>query len=294
MARYADLVNELSKFKKDVLIDIIVEGCVPSNIQMSEELKNHIKVLNEGKGNVPTEVAAVSTHNLKNGAELSEVQNELKMVKRELEYAKTTIDILQTTVKDKELIINLLQESRQTTNINCGVAKSNTNSVEKVQTEHEDHVQTDAASNQTVEHTTSTYSKVASRSHKDFSAKKRNSKTDKVIGSATSKVSEEAENNSQSLFSSAPKRALIHLGKVSLNTKKETIERYLHDTFGKRDYFVEPCPVRENAKSMSFKIEADYSLLNELYTSSNWPTGVTVTRYKLFRRGDTKQFGKEN
>lgn len=49
--------------------------------------------------------------------------------------------------------------------------------------------------------------------------------------------------------------------------------------------------MRDDARSISFKIEADYSLLESLYDAGNWPAGVKVSRYQLFRNKNTKQFG---
>ncbi|KAL3272992.1 hypothetical protein HHI36_014449 [Cryptolaemus montrouzieri] len=60
-------------------------------------------------------------------------------------------------------------------------------------------------------------------------------------------------------FLGVEKRASIHLGKVSFSIKKESIERYLAATFNNKNLMV------ENAKSRSFRVEADYSLLEELY-----------------------------
>ncbi|KAL3283124.1 hypothetical protein HHI36_006280, partial [Cryptolaemus montrouzieri] len=49
-------------------------------------------------------------------------------------------------------------------------------------------------------------------------------------------------------FKSAPKQVLIHLGKKSLNTSKEAVYEHLCKTFSRKDFDVEPCPIRVTPK----------------------------------------------
>ncbi|KAL3279704.1 hypothetical protein HHI36_017210 [Cryptolaemus montrouzieri] len=67
---------------------------------------------------------------------------------------------------------------------------------------------------------------------------------------------------------------VLHLCKVSLNTSlKEAAYEYLCKTFSIKDFDVEPCPMRDDAKSMSFNIAGDIPLLEDIYKKENWPAG---------------------
>ncbi|KAL3278986.1 hypothetical protein HHI36_016503 [Cryptolaemus montrouzieri] len=82
---------------------------------------------------------------------------------------------------------------------------------------------------------------------------------------------------------SAPKRAWICLGKVAMDVTKEQIMTHLKKVHKREDFFVEPLTVPEGAKSTSFKIGANFSIMKNLYDGKKWPSGVSLRRFSFFR-----------
>ncbi|KAL3287068.1 hypothetical protein HHI36_001557, partial [Cryptolaemus montrouzieri] len=101
------------------------------------------------------------------------------------------------------------------------------------------------------------------------------------------------KNSENVCFKSASKQVLIHLGKVSLNKSKEAVYAHLCKTFSRKDFNVQPCPMRYDAKSMSFKIAGEISLLDEIYKNENWTAVVSVARYKLSQVQEKRYFDKQ-
>lgn len=87
-------------------------------------------------------------------------------------------------------------------------------------------------------------------------------------------ITENTDN--QLTFSAAIRRAWIYVGRVDQNTKSEQISKYLHNKFPSNTFQIEQLPKREDATSISFKIGADVSLMDELYNGQMWPAGVIV------------------
>ncbi|CAH0563117.1 unnamed protein product [Brassicogethes aeneus] len=134
-----------------------------------------------------------------------------------------------TTIADKELIIKLLQDN-SLNKIGSNVAGS------------------------------SKYSDIIKNSENPKNEKSANNenkkkhqpeeKTNKITGSKVSTTT---------LFTSATKKAQIHLGKVSLNTEITKIKSYIEEKFKIEDFNVTACPKRENAKNFA----GDEQSLNE-------------------------------
>ncbi|CAH0561686.1 unnamed protein product [Brassicogethes aeneus] len=109
-----------------------------------------------------------------------------------------------------------------------------------------------------------------------------NNSSKKVVGSAT-----------ETAFQSAPRKASFHVGRASLNTSVENISNHFSKKFNRNEFLVEKCPSREGAKSVSFKVESTFSLLEEMYKSENWPAGITVRKYRLFPEQINGEFDKD-
>ncbi|KAL3281316.1 hypothetical protein HHI36_004527, partial [Cryptolaemus montrouzieri] len=168
MAENVEMSQELSKLKKDILIEIIFTKRITDNVTVSEELKYHIEKGFENEGDVFRDAANVNTDNLVN-------------------------------VDTNQLYVNGLKRHSVT---------------------------------------------------REKNIRKRKNKT-VVIGTEGNPDSFNRNNDKGKAFQSTP-IALIHLGRLSLNTSSESMLNYVKKTFSRDDFMVEGCPIRENAESMSF------------------------------------------
>lgn len=92
----------------------------------------------------------------------------------------------------------------------------------------------------------------------------------------------------------AQRRAWVHIGRLAIETTAEQIQEHLVKKFPrykKGDFVIEALPRRSDAKSISFKVGADITLLEGLSESENWPVNVTVRRFNFFRDRRTAQMG---
>lgn len=87
----------------------------------------------------------------------------------------------------------------------------------------------------------------------------------------------------QSTFAAAVRRAWLYVGRVRHGVVADDIKSFLEDRFENCKFVVEALPVRETARSIAFKVGADYSLLEQLKDPSLWPKGVAVKRFTFFR-----------
>ena len=94
-------------------------------------------------------------------------------------------------------------------------------------------------------------------------------------------------------FSGAVKRLWLHVGKVTIGTQTTQIEKYLKKKFPNNTFTVEGLPQHPEARTISFKVGADLSLLEDLYNEAVWPKGVMVQQFlfrnKLFRPQNKSQ-----
>lgn len=204
--------------------------------------------------------------------EIIRIKCDMKVIQSELDCAKTLIKCLEKTIHDKETIINLLNGNKEITTMRneCDVASSTKKSLKEGIKNYQ---KPNRHTNVEIAKLPTTREKLPQRDEQ------KSQKMKKVIGSAENKTKKQDEVNLQG----APRKAVIHLGKVSLNATEDVVYNYLCKKFPMSDFKVEACPTREGASSLSFKIEASFELLSELYKSDNWPTGVTVSKYKFFR-----------
>lgn len=83
-------------------------------------------------------------------------------------------------------------------------------------------------------------------------------------------------------FAGVNKRAWLHIGNVATNATDESVLVYLQNKFPGRKFTAEKLPVRTDARSCSFKVSADLDLMEDIYAGKNWPSDVTVRRFKFF------------
>lgn len=87
----------------------------------------------------------------------------------------------------------------------------------------------------------------------------------------------------QQMFAGVKQRIWLHIGRVELNTTEDNINKHLIQLFTGRSFVVEALKSREGASSISHKIGGDLVLMEVLYDSKNWPSGVTDRRFRFFR-----------
>jgi hypothetical protein len=90
-------------------------------------------------------------------------------------------------------------------------------------------------------------------------------------------------------LSAAPRKIYIYAGNFELNTEEKAILEHLQTTFPHKQFQVERLPRRENAKSVAFKVTADYDLLQQMNNDEIWPEGVLIKRFIFFRNKNTEQ-----
>lgn len=270
MAVSTEFSSELLKLRKDQLIEIILNKCVPNTISVSKELQRYIE------DNINNDLTKLQENNLKNSIPYIKMENELKIIKTELECSKTIVATLKTSVSDKELIISLLQKHNQV-NLdprNCNVADVVKKSQNQGNLPGAKPLYLDVANAPKKVPKQGNQNQPINSSGKQENGKELTNKNkNKIVGS----------NMEEKCFKSVPRRAFVHLGRVHPKTTPDDIKKYVVSTFKRNDFVIEPCPVRDEAKSVSFKIETDISILENLYSSENWPKGVTINRYRFFR-----------
>ncbi|KAL3281895.1 hypothetical protein HHI36_005100 [Cryptolaemus montrouzieri] len=166
---------------------------------------------------------------------MNRLKCDLKVLQNEVDCSKKIIKTLE------ELIIDLLKSGNSAVSEMNGsnVAGSSTNSG------NPQVLYRDALKNTKTDSIAKTNSKTNNNENfKGYEVKE--TKRNITIGSI--------KNSENVCFKSAPKQVLIHLGEVSLNTSKQAVYEHLCRTFSRKDFDVEPCPMRDDAKSISFKI----------------------------------------
>lgn len=101
-----------------------------------------------------------------------------------------------------------------------------------------------------------------------------------IVGSGVSDTSVPSAS-----FSSAVRRAWLSVARADKDTTSQQVLDHLRGNFPGHTFVVEPLPVREDAKSIAFKVGADITLLDKLNRPELWPKGIIVKRYRFFRSG---------
>lgn len=92
---------------------------------------------------------------------------------------------------------------------------------------------------------------------------------------------------SQSSFASATHRAWLHVNRAEIRVRKEDVVNPKKKS-PLSNLQVQIQPRRENSTSVSFKIGADLSLLDELNKPETWPEGIEIRRFCFFERNPRK------
>lgn len=127
MASSADLVNKLSRLNKEHLIDIIINKKVPKGLTVSQEVRDFIET---GGNNFPVQNDGENSQNiednLKTTSDFSPIilNCEVRVLKSELECCKRIIENLEKTINDKNVIIELLNNKNEHSNVESNVATS--------------------------------------------------------------------------------------------------------------------------------------------------------------------------
>ncbi|XP_044766024.1 uncharacterized protein LOC123322209 [Coccinella septempunctata] len=112
---------------------------------------------------------------------------------------------------------------------------------------------------------------------------KNKQKTATIVGTT------QVENSEKLSFAGAVRRAWLHIGRVQRGVSSSEIEKYLRSKFPSETFEITEIQAREGANSVSFKLGANFSLLEELTKLELWPTGITIRRFKFFRSSERQK-----
>lgn len=104
-------------------------------------------------------------------------------------------------------------------------------------------------------------------------------KKPRIIGTASSK--DDKKISSGILI----KRAWLHVAGIDLNVTEDNLTNYLNDKYKRSDFLCFKLDSNNLQPSFSsFKIGADFSLLDTLEKPENWENGLRVSRFNFFRQ----------
>lgn len=259
MGSAADLYAELNKLKKEVLIEIIMNKSIPSGVNVSAELR---KVIKSGEQEVSVDTSKDAREsNLEEGVKVIQLESRVSVLKTELNCSQYIISTLEKTIQDKEDIISLLKNQPSNSKIiseKSSVAESKQNTV------------TAGVSSVGNKHGTPNNVQRALAGRKQ---------SDIIVGEGQSTGASAKSTG----FSGALRRAWLYVGRAHKNTTEQHVTQHLKMNFPNKDFTVEALPVSETANSVSFKVGADISLLDQLSQPEVWPKDVVVRRFKFFR-----------
>ena len=288
MATDADtLCTELNKLKKSDIISLIIHQELPAYVNNNNVLIDFEKTLSESA------LVISRTRSNDDSIEYSDAMEDAtedhenliktcEFVKRENSTLNKLNSHLEKRITDQETIIRLLHVQVNLTTASVPSTKI-TNNQHKVIDKRKKKETDKYISNQNEDTSKKRPStKIVNRLKTTVNDSDEQNQKKYVVNGKKSITNKGTYSNNNS-FAGVTKRAWLHLGKVQLNTTAEQVQNYLQTTFPNKQFIVEQLPTRENANSISFKIGADYSLLEELQNEENWPENVTVRRYSFFR-----------
>ncbi|XP_063921238.1 uncharacterized protein LOC135136039 [Zophobas morio] len=279
MATDADtLCTELNKLKKSDIISLIIHQELPAYVNNNKVLIDFAKTLSESA------LVISRTRSNDDSIEYSDAMDDAiedhenliktcEFVKRENSTLNKLNSHLEKRTTDQETIIRLLHVQVNLTTTSVPSAKI-TNNQHKV-IDKRKKKETDEYISKQKEDTSKTRpsTKSVNRLKTTVNDSDEQNQMKYVVNGKKSITNKGTYSNNNS-FAEVTKRAWLHLGKVQLNTTPEQVQNYLQTTFPNKQFIVEQLPTRENANSISFKIGADYSLLEELQNEENWPENV--------------------
>lgn len=287
--------------------------------QQIEELKSRLSQLNEicfessirqynsiEEGEIVLEVPNVE---MSTGTEMIEPSDEteerndsheVKLLNALLSEKSTLIEELQDKIKLLKKYITLLEKTEEQTLVTPVIEKTGL-AAEKtvgetpslappvIETSYPtDALKLPANSNHQRQHEQPTVSTTKTRKVNENIMNVNKNKSKKILMTPINKSIVGTRQNlitdGEKTFSSAKRRVWIHIGKVEVNTSEEMIKSHLHKLFPNRLFVIEQQKISEGANSTSFKVGGDMDLMNELYNSENWPSGVTIRRFGFFRQ----------
>lgn len=277
MANQEEIYEELNKLKKSDLIQIIITKKVSSDFKISEKVKtiieNSKQIFTCGNNMVVNDLTST---NSTDKVSYFTIQNELKCNQVKLECSARLITELERTIKNQELIISLLKNDRNcdtnksfntvatSSTINSSIGK-NKKSLSIMENENDN--------GDVIHKSANSYSK-SNLSVKNQSVTNNRNKIWGANDSLDFPCSDDT-------FSGAVKRLWLHVGKVTIGTQVSQIEKYLNKKFPDNKFTVDELPLHPEAKTMSFKVGADFSLLEDLYNGAVWPKGVMIQKFKF-------------
>lgn len=264
MARNSEFQVELSKLKKEYLIEIILSRKLPSGAVISSELQ---KFIEDSACGSSSEIHIKPKHNQENISEKQTLESELKLAKQEIGYLHKLNRNLEKTVSDKDLIINLLTSKQQKQHIqSTSPAEGEVADMTELSEVHAPEQNIQKKDDSTV------------RSQKPIKHRARN------VNQKTEKKEIRGIDQSQASFGSVPKRTWLYVGRVAESVDEAQIENHLKMKFPEGQFQVESLEKNEHSTGKSFKVGANIELLEELYEPNIWPQGIIVKQFRFFRK----------
>ncbi|KAL3265425.1 hypothetical protein HHI36_009629 [Cryptolaemus montrouzieri] len=228
-----------------------MDKCVPENVVVSGELRNHIEADKFLKNGDMCAFQGASDLNLKTSIDNIRLESDLKVIETQLDCAMEIMSNLKKSLTDVETIIDLLTKSKDkqtalhvTDKREVAASTKISLSVLHPQTKYSDKVAGESNKERQIS---------AQKSVNSEAKIKRKQRNNIIVGSGSQ------ETFGQNAFQDLPKRATIHVGRVSLNTRVTDVLVYAKT---KTDHLsVVACPVREVARSVCFRLEADIGIL---------------------------------
>lgn len=300
-----EIESELKKLKKDDLIRIIINKKVPDDLTLSECIVEVIDARSECEvcGEIcagPPVIATGKQPEVQDDLKLMALRCELKVARSEIIASKRLVQELERTAANQELIISLLRsESESKSEVKISNAKVNNTGSRRINRPEQPGTVADASAKSqgldddggrillptmpqktvtgkdkdTTANSTSVQDASDKKSHNSYRLRQ------KIVWGNT----DTAGTALQDTIVAAGRLAWLHVGKLKIGTEAEQLRRYLADKFPNHEFTIEALPKHENARSVSFKVGADFGLLDTLTKASSWPTGVAVKRFMFFR-----------
>lgn len=257
MGATSEFYGELSRLKKEVLIDIVLKKCVPDGISLSKELRRFISKSDDDA--FSESVCGVRT-NLEQDLKVVKLEGEIVALQTEVRCSRVLISTLQKTITDKEEIILMLKSknNREDSFTQSSVAGSSRLSPGK-------------KSGDKVSFGEKSSPRVPRQRGMGF-------KQPVVVGER-----ETCDSSEPLSFAGAARKAWLYVGRAGVDTTTDQIARHLKKNFPSQEFVIDSLPTRENANSIAFRVGADMSLIDDLNKPNLWPKGIVVKRYRFFR-----------
>lgn len=95
--------------------------------------------------------------------------------------------------------------------------------------------------------------------------------------------------SSESSFAAIVRRAYLYIGNVNPNVEKEAVVKYVADNCPDFGFDIEELPLSDGARTRSFKLTADFKMLETINKPEFWPQGIVVRRFFRGKREQGKK-----